>query len=318
VGHELVGAFGCAGEVLGLGRAAVDLEGGAADGSSRSRSTGFAALAARLDDWRPDLVVNAASYNEVDRAEGEPELAHRINAEAVGQLGQLCRERRIGLVHYSTDFVFDGKKLPGNLYTEEDPARPLGAYGRSKLAGEQALRDAEAPAVVFRTAWVYSLRRKSFVSAILRGARQRESLSVVADQVGNPTFCRDLAVATALAVRGLGRDVHGALLERRGVYHLANQGHCSRHELAVAALAEDPRRHEHRATRVDPVPTSAYPLPAARPAYAPLDCTRASAVFGVALPPWRDGLRRALADAAFQWEQGAPSAPPTPERKKDE
>lgn len=312
-----MGAFGCGGEVLGLGRGEVDLA-GLADGAPRSFSPAFDALAARLDQWRPDLVVNAASYNEVDKAEAEPAIAHRINAEAVGHLGDLCRQKRIGLVHYSTDFVFDGQKPPGDLYTEDDVPRPLGAYGRSKLAGEQALRDAEAPAVVFRTAWVYSLRRKSFVSAILRGARQRDTLSVVADQVGNPTFCRDLAMATAFAIRGLGRDVHGALLERRGVYHLANQGHCSRHELAVAALADDPRRHEHRATRVDPVPTSAYPLPAARPAYAALDCRRASAVFGVALPSWRDGLRRALADAAFQWEQGAPSAPPALERKKDE
>jgi len=312
VGHELMGAFGCFSEVLGLGRGEVEL------GTDAQADRGSSVLAARVADFAPDVIVNAASYNEVDRAEQEPEVAERVNGEAVGRLGELCKRKRIGLVHYSTDFVFDGAREPGTLYTEGDATRPLGAYGRSKLAGERVLAEAGAPAVVFRTAWVFSLRRKSFVSAILRAARARESLSVVADQVGNPTFCRDLAVGTALAIRGLGRDPHGALAERKGVYHLANQGHCSRYDLAVATLAEDPRRHEHRATRIEPVPTSAYPLPAARPAYAPLDCGRARDVFGVSLPPWRDGLRRALADAAFQWEEGAKPAPRPQERKKDE
>src|SRR6185503_19456501 len=153
---------------------------------------------------RPDVVVNAAAFNDVDGAEANPELAMRVNGESVGQLGEMCRAAKVGLVHYSTDFVFDGEQQAA--YRETDATNPISAYGRSKLAGEKAL--AEAPALVIRTAWVFGLRRKSFVSTILRAARKEKSLAVVADQIGSPTFCRDLAVGTAMILHDMQKDPH--------------------------------------------------------------------------------------------------------------
>lgn len=281
VGHELVGALGCFADVVGLGR----VEGDLAD---------VARLRERVRGLAPDAVVNAASYNDVDGAEKEPEAALRVNAEAVGALGEEALRGRFALVHYSTDFVFDGKA--SRPYVEKDPTAPLGAYGRSKLAGEKALAERGAPAIVLRTAWVYSLRRKSFVSTMLKLGRTRPSLRVVADQIGCPTFCRDLAAATALLLYGCRERLFEAFSEARGVYHLAGGGSTSRAELAKATL-ELARHPEGQAlATIEPIPSSAYPLPAARPAYAPLDCSLFAQRFGIALPPWRESLARALAD----------------------
>ena len=248
-----------------------------------------------LAEKRPDVVVNAAAYNDVDGAEANPELAMRVNGESVGQLGEMCRAAKVGLVHYSTDFVFDGEQQAA--YRETDATNPISAYGRSKLAGEKAL--AEAPALVIRTAWVFGLRRKSFVSTILRAARKEKSLAVVADQIGSPTFCRDLAVGTAMILHDMQKDPHGQIRDARGVYHVANAGFASRHDLATAALDLDPRAHEHVAQEVVPIATSARPAPARRPARAVLDCGRVAERFGVRLPEWRGALARALAD--FVW-----------------
>jgi dTDP-4-dehydrorhamnose reductase len=195
-------------------------------------------------------------------------------------------------VHYSTDFVFDGRS--SRAYAEEDTPAPLGAYGRTKLAGERRLAEMAAPALVFRTAWVYSLGRRSFVSSILRLARERDSLRVVADQVGSPTLAADLACATALVLFGMRGDPYAGIEGIRGVYHLAGGGAVSRADLASAVLELDPRKSEHRALRVDPIATSDYPLPAARPAFAPLDCRKARERLGVELPHWKEALARAL------------------------
>jgi dTDP-4-dehydrorhamnose reductase len=283
VGYELRGALAPFAEVVAAGRGTVDLG-------------DLAGLRAFVDATRPHAIVNAASFNDVDGAERDEEAARRANAEAVGVLGEVAKKLRAALVHYSTDFVFDGRK--GAPYVETDAPAPLGAYGRSKLAGEHALAELAAPAIVLRTAWVYSLRRKSFVSVILRAAREREALRVVSDQVGCPTWCRDLAVATALLLYGARADLHGAFDGARGVYHLAGSGAASRYELAQAAIELDPRKGEHKVKTVEPVPSSAYPLPAARPAFAPLDCEKLRARFGISLPPWRDSLGRALEAAS--------------------
>jgi dTDP-4-dehydrorhamnose reductase len=207
-------------------------------------------------------------------------------------MGEECRRLRAGLVHYSTDFVFDGKAT--RPYREDDPTAPLGAYGRSKLAGEHALAQAGAPALVLRTAWVYTTWRKSFVSAILRLARERETLRIVVDQVGNPTYAGDLAVATALMLYGIRAHPFEAIDAARDVYHVAGGGQATRYELAQAIIELDPRKQEHKVRAVEPIAASDYPLPAARPAYAPLDCAKLRAGFGIALPAWRDALARAL------------------------
>ena len=279
LGHELCGALSCFAEVTAATEAQFDM-------------TDVEALRGALNAAAPDVIVNAAAYTDVDGAERNPDLAWRVNAEAVGVLGREARARGCALVHYSTDFVFDGTK--GSAYLETDEPRPLNEYGRSKLGGEQALTGLDAPAIILRTAWVYSLRRKSFVSTILRLARERTTLQVVNDQVGNPTFCRDLAQATALLLFSWRDDPYGRAKALRGVYHMAGAGSCSRHELACAAVELDPARNEHKVRTIEPVPTSAYPLPAARPANASLDCTKTWVRFGVRLPGWRESLARAL------------------------
>jgi len=279
VGRALGGALGCFAQVKGLDRAALDL--GDPD-----------AVRVAVRAERPDVVVNAAAYTDVDAAEKDEAGAMRVNGDAVAALGEECIRARAGLVHYSTDFVFDGRS--SRPYTEDDAPAPLGAYGRTKLAGERFLLDMAAPAIVLRTAWVYSLGRKSFVSSILRLARERDTLRVVADQVGSPTFAGDLACATALLLFGLRRDPHAGIEQARGVYHLAGGGAVSRSDLAAAVLELDPRRSEHRVKRVDPIATADYPLPAARPAFAPLDCRKAHEAFGIGLPDWKDALARAL------------------------
>lgn len=254
--------------------------------------TNHDALVGKLERVRPAVVVNAAAYTNVDGAESDEERAVQVNASAVAVLGEQARRLRFGLVHFSTDFVFDGTK--GAAYVEDDEARPVGAYGRTKLAGERALREIDAPSVILRTAWVYGMRTESFVSTMLRLARTQTELRVVADQRGNPTFCRDLAEAVGLIVRGVRDAPHERLRDLRGVYHLAGGGACSRHELAVTALSLDPKRSEHTA-RVVPIATSEMPMPARRPAHVDLDCTKAHEALGVRLPPWRESLVRALA-----------------------
>jgi dTDP-4-dehydrorhamnose reductase len=254
----------------------------------------FDVFARTVDDVRPDAIVNATAYNDVEGAERDPRLAMLINGEAVGMLGEQALRRRCALVHFSTDFVFDGTK--GSAYVETDAPNPLGEYARSKLAGERALLDLDAPAVTFRTAWVYSAKKKSFVSAMLRLARERETLQVVADQVGNPTFCRDLADAVAFILYACRGDAFSHFQQRKGIYHLAGTGACSRYDLARAVVDLDPRKHEHKVKSIEPVDSAHYPSAVARPASAPLDCGKARAMWGIELPQWKDSLTRALED----------------------
>jgi dTDP-4-dehydrorhamnose reductase len=279
LGQALEGPLSCLARVTAFDRAALDLN-------------DLDTLRGALRAARPDVVGNAAAYPDVDAAERDEVSAMRVNASAVAVLGEECRRLRAGLVHYSTDFVFDGRA--SRPYRESDATAPLGAYGRTKLAGERALLDSGAPALVLRTAWVYSLKRKSFVSSVLRLARERTELRVVADQAGSPTFANDLASATALLIYGIRHDPYGAVDDARGLYHLAGGGTASRFELAATAIALDPRKNEHRVVRVDPIATADYPLPAPRPAFAPLDCQKALERFAVALPDWKDALARAL------------------------
>lgn len=279
LGHELRGPLGCTGDVVALSREEADL----AD---------IASLRRALDETKPDIVVNAAAHTDVDGAERDPEAARKVNRDGVAFLGEEAKERRFGLVHVSTDFVFDGEKR--TPYVETDEPRPVNAYGQSKLEGERALEQLDSPAIVLRTAWVYSLRRKSFVTAILRAARDREELRVVADQVGNPTYCRDLAQALVLLVHASRKDPFASFTEARGVYHLAGEGEVSRYDFARAILELDPKRDEQRVKRVLPIASSEYPLPARRPAYSALSCAKGRELLGIRLPHWRDALERAF------------------------
>jgi len=255
----------------------------------------FDAVRRIVRDGQPELIVNASAYTDVDRAESEPDKAHAINAVVPGILAEEARTLDAGLIHYSTDYVFDGEK--GGLYHEDDPAHPLNAYGRSKLGGEQAIRLVDGAYLIFRTAWVYSMRGSSFISKTLSWARRNEMLRIVDDQVSNPTWARMLAETTALLVAGAPRQPAAWMWERRGVYHLAGDGYASRLEWARRILELDPKRDEQVVKELLPARSSDFPTPAQRPTFSALDCERFTSTFGLRLPPWQDALPLAMGSA---------------------
>ena len=242
----------------------------------------LAGLVARI---APDVVVNAAAHTQVDKAETEPEAAFRANAEAPGVLAEACRKRDALLVHYSTDYVFDGRGT--RPYREDDPVAPLGVYGASKLAGEQAIRASGARHLVFRTAWVYAAHGRNFLRTMLRLAGERDELRVVADQRGTPTPAGLIADVTA--------RVLSAAPARSGLWHLTPTGETSWHGFATAIVE---RAHAlgmiDRKPVVTAIATSDYPTPAARPGYSVLDCARLQQDFGIELPDWHQGLESTL------------------------
>lgn len=277
LGRELVRSLACLGEVVACDRRALDL--GDAD-----------ALRSVLRATKPSVVVNAAGYTAIDRAESEPAAAAAVNGLAPGILAEEAKRCGALLVHYSTDYVFDGAK--GAPYTEDDAPAPLSAYGRSKLAGERAIAAVAGRHLILRTGWVFGLHGANFIKTILRLARERDELRVVADQRGAPTWTRHLADATAL------------LLARRdaaeGLFHVAAAGEATWHGYAEAIVATAAAAGLiERAPHVLPIATADYPLPARRPADSRLDCRRLARDCGIALPDWRTGLADCLADARF-------------------
>ena len=232
-------------------------------------------------ETRPDIIVNAAAYTAVDKAESEPDLAMAINGTAPGVLAEETKRLGALLVHYSTDYVFDGTKPAP--YTEEDTPNPINAYGRSKLAGELAIQAVGGRHLILRTSWVYSLRGHNFLNTILRLAAERDELRIVDDQIGAPTWSHAIAEAT------------GRLLALpqppEGLYHLSASGETSWHGFAKAIVAT-----RGLATAVVPIPASDYPLPARRPANSRLDNCRLRKATGVALGDWQAQLALCLAD----------------------
>lgn len=247
------------------------------------------ALAALVETLAPDIVVNAAAYTAVDKAETEADVAYRVNAEAPAVVARACAARDALFVHYSTDYVFDGQsKQP---YREDDATAPLGVYGASKQAGEQAIRASGARHVILRTAWVYAAHGKNFLLTMLRLAGERDELRVVADQFGAPTPAAFIADATRALLR------HGSV--QSGTLHLTTRGETSWHGFA-SAIMED--AHElgllQRMPCVLPITTADYPTPARRPGYSVLDTTRLQRDFGIMPPDWREGLKQTLKELA--------------------
>lgn len=246
----------------------------------RADFTDLPALRALVDRIAPDLIVNAAAHTAVDRAEQERDLAWRINADAPAELAETCARRDIRLVHYSTDYVFDGRGT--RPYREDDPAAPLGVYGASKLAGEEALRASGARHLIFRTAWVYAAHSQNFLRTMLRVGADRDTVRVVADQIGTPTPAALIADVTALVLRSSADS---------GTWHLTASGQTSWHGFAEAIFAGAVARGLlPRAPRVEPITTAEYPTPAARPAYSVLETKKLRETFGISLPAWQDGL----------------------------
>ncbi len=243
-------------------------------------------------NFQPELIINATAYTAVDRAESETEIAKAINSLAPGLLAEEALALGAGLIHFSTDYVFDGTK--GNDYLETDQPNPLGVYGQSKLEGEQAIEAVGGVYLILRTSWVYSLRRDSFVTKVLKWSRQQSTLRIVSDQIGNPTWARMLAEVTAQLLALASKDISGCLREHTGLYHLAGSGSASRYEWALAILKSDPMKEEQVVQEVLPVQTAEFPTPAQRPAHSALNCERFTHTFGLRLPDWEDALTLAL------------------------
>lgn len=232
---------------------------------------------------RPDWIINCAAYTQVDRAETDAAIADAVNGAAPGLLAAAAARAGARLLHVSTDFVFNGRQT--RPYRETDTPDPLSVYGRSKLAGEQAVAAALPDAVILRTAWVYGVHGRNFVKTMLRLAQQGTPLRVVADQVGSPTWAADIA---AVLLRLITADA-------RGLYHFASAGHTSWHGFAQAILEEAAAAgFSLRTTAVEPIPTTAWPTPAARPAWSVLDTGKLERLLGLTIPAWRDSLANML------------------------
>lgn len=251
-------------------------------------------LGERVAAVAPDVIVNATAYTAVDKAESEPTLAHAINAEAPRQLALAARACGARLVHYSTDYVFDGTK-PGP-YREDDPTAPHSVYGRSKLAGEQGIQTVDGlQSLIFRTSWVFGEHGANFVKTILRLAGEREQLTVVDDQIGSPTPAALIADVTALALQ---QWLHaGAHTPAHRLYHLSAAqpvSWCAFAREIVRLASEQGRALQLRADAIQPIPSSAYPTPARRPANSRLDCRQLERDFCLRLPGWQPYLERML------------------------
>lgn len=259
------------GEVIALGRADADL-------------SEPEACAAAIRAHAPDAVINAAAYTGVDKAEAEETLATRINGAAPGAMAQVCAEMGIPLVHISTDYVFDGSG--SRAWQPEDATGPLGAYGRSKLAGERAVRGAGGAYAILRTSWVVSSHGQNFVKTMLGLARARDQLNVVGDQIGGPTPAGDIAVACLKIVATLSEQP-----DKSGTYHFAGAP-----DVSWARFAREIFAQAGLICEVNEIPSREYPTPATRPANSRLDCQATEKAFGLARPDWRAGLGRILTE----------------------
>lgn len=245
-----------------------------------------------VKESKPNMIINATAYTNVDRAESEPELAMAINGTGPGILAEEAQKINAVLLHYSTDFVFDGTK--GEPYTEIDAPQPISVYGETKLAGEIAIQSTACDYLIFRTSWVYSLRRPCFVTKVMGWAHQQEVLRIVDDQVSTPTWARTLAEATAqIIAQGQGQPLQ-YLREKRGIYHLADSGYCSRYEWAQAIVKQASRNEHLMVKEIHPAKSSEFPTPAARPSMSPLDCNKFVQTFSINMPLWHVALRTAF------------------------
>lgn len=289
VGWELLTALEPLGTVIGLDRSGMDL----ASPDSIRRA---------IRNAKPDVIVNAAAYNNVDRAESESALAMQVNGIAPGVMAEEAKRLRAILVHYSTDYVFDGER--NQPCVEEDPPNPVNSYGKSKLAGERAVEAVGGRYLTLRTSWVYSARGSNFVLTVLRLAREKPELSMVDDQSGSPTWARALARATAELLR------RKELIARHsGIYHLVAGGHTSRYAFAKAIIdiMKELSGIPDGWASVKPITTEQYPLPARRPPHPVISTEKIKRVFGIEMPRWEDQLRSCLRDLAASWRTGSSS-----------
>ena len=287
VGGELAQTLASLGEVLAPTRDALDL-------------TSVSSIRETIRNVQPRWIVNPAAYTAVDKAESEPELAYAINAEAVRTIGEEARAIGAGVIHFSTDYIFDGEGI--KPYVETDPTGPVSIYGASKLAGEEALSGSGAGHLIFRTSWVYGATGKNFLRTILKAAQERDRLRIVADQHGAPTWSRDLARMTAHVIEQIERhtssdNLRDALSRFNGIYHASGAGETTWFGFAseaVRMLRE--REPDAKLAELDAIATAEYPTPAKRPANSRLNCEKLARTFGWKMMDWRDSLREVMAE----------------------
>ena len=238
----------------------------------------------RMDSRQIDLIINAAAYTAVDRAESEPQAALAVNRDGPANLAKKCRDRGVPLIHVSTDYVFDGTKK--GAYIEEDPVAPLGVYGESKAAGEAEVRKHLPEHIVVRTAWLCGVHGNNFVKTILRMGREKDTLRVVSDQYGCPTFVADLADA----VLEMAKQAENKVSVPWGTYHYCGKGKTTWHAFAETIFKIAGRHEEFAVKEILPISTAEYPTPVKRPANSVLDCTKIERYFGIQPRPWRESL----------------------------
>ncbi len=235
-----------------------------------------------VNQAKPDLIVNAAAYTNVDKAEEEPAKARLINADTPGEIAKWCKVHNAVLIHYSTDYVFDGTK--GSPYAEEDKANPLNVYGKTKLEGEIAVQQSGAPYLILRTAWVYSMRGNNFATKVLEWAKNSDVLRIVDDQISNPTWARALAEITADVIAMGIEDVRSFFSSKGGLYHCAGSGYCSRYDWAEAILDEF---FKDKTIKIEAAKTRDFHSSVKRPLFSALDCKNFNRLFKLFLPNWK-------------------------------
>ena len=280
LGWELLRTCAPLGEVIALDYPTVDL----------SDSAGLREL---VRSTKPDIIINAAAYTNVDKAESEPELARAINATGPGILAEEAKKINAVLLHYSTDYVFDGIK--GSPYTEADTPNPLSVYGQTKLEGEQVVASSGCSYLVLRSSWIYS-RRSGFVAKVLEWARTQEIIRIVDDQISSPTPARLMAEITASLISKIETNPDDWMLERKGIYHCACTGYCSRYEWAREVLRLSSNMHTKPGQQLLPALTSDFSTPAVRPLKSRLDSKMFEATFGMKIPHWLKALELAMED----------------------
>ncbi len=287
VGNELLNTLSSLGEVIAPPRSTLDL-------------ANLQSIRDTIRTLRPRWIVNPAAYTAVDKAESEPDLAYAINRDAVRAIGEEAATIGAGVIHFSTDYVFDGTGT--TPYIETDPTNPVSIYGASKLAGEQALAQSGAAHLIFRTSWVYGASGKNFLLTILKLAREREHLRIVGDQHGAPTWSRDLAQMTAHVIEQAeaaanGQNLNTALADSSGIYHASGAGETTWHGFAAEAVRQQREREPNtRFAEIEAITTAEYPTPAKRPANSRLNCAKLQQRFNWRMPEWRESLRHVLAE----------------------
>jgi len=254
------------------------------------------ALVQLIRQFQPHVILNSAAYTDVDQAESNYELAHAVNGIAPGIMADEAKSLGSLLIHYSTDYVFDGKK--GAQYSEEDFPNPINSYGKTKLDGENSIKAIDGGYLILRTSWVYGMRLPSFPTKVLEWARKQKVMSVVDDQIGSPTWCRILAGITALLLSRGGKDPLNYYRELKGTYHVAGLGVASRYEWAQAIVENDLHAQEQTVQELNPVRSDEFETAAQRPRFSALDCTLFQSVFNLRIPDWKETLILAMRETA--------------------